>query len=217
MKLISKQKKVYYYQPTKFFLEDLERIYSIISEITESINIRNDDFEFENLQDLQKINTADVSNLKIVGNKNGLPQFILFIYSKLIYISAESDEPALLGGIEKVKEIIKTRKRPILLSNTNVIVISIIGLILTSIAGVLLALSVNTVLLIRLLIAASLILDLYAFSQLFFGKNQIILKYSKESPSFWRRNSDKIFVAIIASVCTVILGYIITIVFTPTP
>ena len=201
MKRKSKQKKLTINQPTKLFLEDIEQIYSIVNETMDSVSIENEDFEFENLQDLLEIKSSSLTNIRLVGYKNGRFRIFFSVYPRLIYISIEEDEPALVGTIEKVKEIIGARKRSLLLPIRFLTVLAFLGLVLSFLG-----------LFFRSLPAfqgvISIVYNIFVLLLIYLSKNQIILTYSKNTPSFWKRNSDNIIVAIITSILTLIIGYV---------
>lgn len=200
MKTLSKRINLNINQPTKLFLEDLENINSNITEIADSISIRNNDFEFENLPDLLQIKTPELTELKFIGYKNGFPNLFLFIYPKTIYLEAYNDEPMVLGVIEKVKVIIRSRKRPLLQPMRFLTALVFLGLVV-SIS--------NLVAIDSLLVSIiSIVFNITVVLLILLSKNKIILTYSKNTTSFWKKNSDTIIVAIITSIMTLIIGYI---------
>ncbi len=208
MKRKSKEKILTLTQPTKFFLEDVEQIYSIIDEVTESVSVENDDYEFNNLQELLDIKSLSLTNLKLVGYKNYLPQIFFFVNPGSIYIRINKDETSLLGTIEKIKEIIGARKRHLIPSQTFLRSFALLPLIL-AISGLVIKLLIrNQDGVFYTLLGISLFLNVPYWFLNNLPKNQIILSYSKNLPSFWKRNSDTIIVAVITSILSLTIGYI---------
>ena len=209
MKALSRRIDLTINQPTKLFLEDLENIYSNITGIEDNISIRSDDFEFENIPDLLKNKTTEVTELTIIGYKNSYPNLFLFIYPKTIYLKADNDEPMVLGVIEKIKEIIKSRKRRLLFPAKGIIALSLIGLLGLVLALVLQKLLPDNLILSRIVLAISIFLNLSTWIQLLFAKNQINLVYSKDAPSFWKRNRDVIISGAIMTILTLLITYLL--------
>lgn len=156
----------------------------------DSVSIRNDDYEFENPQDLLEIKSSSLTNLLLIGSKNGRFRFFFSVYPRSIYISIQEDEPSLVGTIEKVKEIIGARKRPLLQPTRCLWVLVLVGLVLS-------ILNLINFPIKDLIATASLLVSIFSivfnFTLLLLillSKNKIILAYSKNTTSFWKRNSD---------------------------
>lgn len=215
MKPKSKERITTIKQPTKLFLEDLELIFSILQETMDKVEVENDDFEFDNIQDLSQIKADSLIRLKFFGYKNNMIQIFIYICPKYISIILKKDDPILIGTIEKIKEIFGARKRNFFLSPKTVLVFSIIGLVISvSYLGSQLFLEVKSFFFIPLIGMISSVLSLFF---LYFSKNQIILSYSKNAPSFWKRNQDKIIIGIITSFLTLLLSFVLGRVFNLIP
>jgi hypothetical protein len=124
MKFKSKQKTLTITYPTKLFLEDLEHIYAILKEVVDKVTIDNDDFEFENLHDLSEMKSSDLKNLNLIGYKNNWPTISFLVYPNNISIRINQDEPSLLGAMEKIKEVISTRRLLTGISRTPQLILS---------------------------------------------------------------------------------------------
>jgi|WetSurMetagenome_2_1015567.scaffolds.fasta_scaffold299480_2 hypothetical protein len=208
MKRKSKEKILNINQPTRLFLEDLEQIYSIINDTMGSVSVENDDYEFENLQDLLELKSPSLTNLKLVGYKGKWPQIFFFINPGSIHIRIDKDEPSLLGTIEKVKEIITARKRYPMLSPAIKLLLSCVPFVLVLSSLIYLFVSRKPDGAFYTLIGLSWLLIVPVLFLNIPPRNQIILAYSKNVPSFWKRNSDGIIVATITSILTLIIGFL---------
>ena len=195
-------------QPTELFLEDVEQVYSTISETAESVSIENDDYEFESIKDLLEIKSSSLTNLKLIGYQNEWPQFFLFINPNSIYIQINKDEAPLLGTAEKVIETIGARKRRFMPSSQTLQILSGLAILL-AISSLVVKFAVkNSNEYFYALIAATWLLNILILVLVNLPKNKINLAYSKNVPSFWKRNSDTITVAIITSILTLIISFI---------
>lgn len=195
-------------QPTELFLEDVEQIYSTISETADSVSIENDDYEFESINDLQEIKSSSLTNLKFIGYQNEWPQFFLFINPNSIYIRIYNDEMHLLGTASKVKEIISVRQRRFPPSRVTLVFLWVIAVV-TSLVGLVIKFATqNHNEIVYTLIATTWIINILLVVLVKIPKNKINLTYSKNMPSFWKRNLDKIITGVITSLLTLIISYL---------
>jgi hypothetical protein len=218
MKRKSKKRIISIYQPTRLFIDDLEQIYSAMCETMHKVSIETDDYEFENIQELAELKTPKLTNLKMVGYKDNWPYFFFFMYPNSIHIRVEKDETELLGTMEKVKEIISVHKRPLLpASRASQILFSFLPLIAIVVAIIYAFVSKSQDAFYYTLFGVSIFLNIPVWIFNLSPKNQAILSDSKNASSFWKRNSDTIWVAIITTILTLIIAYFFGKIFTTPP
>lgn len=208
MKRKNKEKTSTIFQPSEFFLDDLEHFHSIISETMDSVSIENSDYEFENVSELVEEKSPPLTNIEFIGYQNKSPKIFLFIDPWSIYIRINKDEPSLLGTVEKIKEIIKVRKRRFVPSNELLTILTWVGVFLAVLSLVIRLTMKDYSVLFFTVLGISLFLNIPISFLIKYPKNKINLTYSKLTPSFWKRNSDTIVVAVITSILTLIISYI---------
>jgi len=192
-------------KPVKLYLEDIENIFSLLSETYEKVLLRTDEFELESVDELKKLNIDNISRLSIIAHQDGWPSFLLSIFYDEIGIRIWKDNPTSLGVQEKIKQILKKRERSSflqLLYNKAAAFIVLWFLLISLILS--LSQKSSIVLLNILAIALTVLWVFFAYKS---TQNLIILKHSINAPSFLKRNSEAILVTIITSIITLLLGY----------
>lgn len=195
--------------PAKLYLDDIEKIVETMLQISDKVEISNEEYSFESLDELKELKQEALRNLEITASH---PSRISIHFKKdSIYLHASDDAPASRGILEKIKEIVAQRSRRLVwLLNSNflsggffalsMIVFIFYGVIdgngycfLAGIIGVIIG----------------WFWSWRSIRSQHFNYSVIILKHRIDAPSFFKRNRDKIIIAIIASV----IGGIVVVVF----
>jgi len=127
------------------------------------------------------------------------------VYPNSIHIRLEKDEPASLGTAEKIKEFVNTRKRPYW---PPLVPFSFAPFVSIALAIAYKYITKTQDFIYYTLFWASIILNIPVWYLNLSTKNQIILNHSKNTSSFWKRNSDTIVVAVLTSIITLVIAYV---------
>lgn len=173
----------------------------------DNVSIESGDYEFENLEELLNSKIPFRKTIKFIGKKGAWPQLLVSIHESMVYINLQKDEPLLLGSVEKIKTIIKRNKRALVPSIYNNMVLIAIGLILCLTGLITRQFSLIPEPYPMILVYLSYPPLFYSLLFSFPSRNRIFFTYSKDTLSFWERNKDKLIVAIIPSILSLIVGY----------
>lgn len=199
------------FKPVVLYLDDLEKIVEILKELSDRIRIFTDEYELDSLDELQKIGQETLNTLiiEVGGSKVSFPDISLNFKPDGISFRVDEDTASTTGVLEKTKEFLNGHKRklyflamlfywfcfiPIGLS---------IGFLLGSPFTFIRALIVFAIVLF------SLICLRWSYEAVNKKWSVIHLKRRVDSPSFWKRNKDKITIAIITIIFTTILNWLV--------
>ena len=186
-----------YFKPVVLYLDDLEKIFEIIKEVCKKIIISTSEYEIENLNELKELNKESLNYLKINGQE---PWLVLEIDFSNLYLYIHEEDAMSRGIFEKVKQILKDRKRKYSwLSKDN-----FVGSIGTLLLGILIfsiyiGIKQKNLFYISIGILSLLLGFIFTRISLNLGYNEIYLKRRAESKSFWKRKKDEIIIAIISA------------------
>jgi len=191
-------------KPVILYFDDLERIVEILKELSNNIVIFTDKYELDSLHELQEIH-KDTLNWLTLGIAK--PQVSVNFRPNGILLYIEEDIPVSRGILEKVKQLLRNCKRKLSWLAMN----SWIGA--TIIGGSIFFFSSRSfmgILLGCLMTFLGAILLWWGHGVIDKKWSVIHLKRRIELPSFWKRNKDRIVVAIIS----ITFGSLITLVIT---
>ena len=196
MKELKKSIK-YVYKSVNLYLDDIKKIYELMKSHDSELTMTNDDYIFDNVDELMDLKRGSIDVLKI-QNKNFDMRFELSEHG--VELNIDKDTPTAMGIYIQIKEIIEKRKRRIIPLNY------ICGIGIGS--GFTICLYFFDNVFFRVIGATiailSLLLGYFTFQSV---SSKIILKYKIDSPPFIKRNLDSIIVSIIF----LLLGIILTV------
>ncbi|NOT05567.1 MAG: hypothetical protein HOP27_13305 [Anaerolineales bacterium] len=179
-------------KPVKLYLDDLEKIVSILRTESAEVSIETREYKYESLEELARNRKDTIYELKL---KSRYVTLTFTEYSAELYIL--NDEDKLRGIFEKIKEIVVKRERNYrkIVSTSWSWVFWILGAILF--IGKFLPSSINNSLALIFLIPA-LVINIW----LYLEQNKysiIILSYHTDQSSFWKQNRNNILMLIIGA------------------
>lgn len=189
-----------YFKPVVLYLDDLDKILEIIKEVCKKIIIKTSEYEIENLNELKKLNKESLDYLMIRAEE---PWLILEIDFSKLYLYIDEDDAISRGIFEKVKQILKNRKRKFSWLKEKLFQVPLLFIFSF---GLVVGISRKNIVLI-LIGVLFLVLLVMHLSWDIKACNIIHLKRKTESKSFWKRKKDEIIIAIISA----IIGSVFTI------
>jgi hypothetical protein len=195
--------------PVTLFLDDLEKIVSIVQQVSDNIEIETDEYTLTGLQDLQKLKAEFINDLtfRCYADKDPIRKLygpILAIRFKddQAYLILAKETPAFRGILAEVRDFIMSRRRKwsrLTLTPTAPLIAGMLAPFVMLIGGMG---KVGYVLALPVFGAIELICIIWGWWTLHQKYSVIFLKRHTEAPSFWVRNRDQILVAILASLLT---------------
>lgn len=194
------------FKPVTLFLDDLEDIVGIFKEVSNKVEIIADEYKLDDSDEFSKLRKEMVDSLIIRSLEPWISLSIEYVDSN-IYL--DQDTALSRGILEKVKEILKRRRRRFSwLSRDNLVGVffSLFSLVLFFL--IYKGISQKSFLYILLGIFDLLFGSLFIRFCVKLGRNIIYLKRHAESKSFWKRRKDEIIIAVISA----IVGAVVTII-----
>jgi hypothetical protein len=193
-------------KPVKLYLDDTEQIIEIFRQDSLEVSISTKDYvlnDFKELSDLKKDFITDV----FIRVKE--PYISLSLEHHQIWLYAEKDNAISRGLFEKVKQLLSKRKRPLAQFLQSSLLTGLFAG--TSIPLLTMGLAKTNSMLIfvsAIIFILALASGWYSYHDHFERYSIIIPKYKIEAPSFWKRNSDALVLAIFSAIA----GGIITLI-----
>jgi len=192
------------------FQEDIDFFYEVLKELSPDFDITINDFLLDNYNEISEVREkiSEVTNIQFFN-----PSHLSFsINQNKAHICPFSTKLEVTGATERIHKRLLSCKRKISW-------ISIFGSPITLNAGLWFALGSAVLhkfyswsfLYIPIVVGVVMSIGsgIVIFSAIHEKSCNITLYYSKDRPSFWKRNSDKIRIAIITAIITGIFAYII--------
>jgi len=198
------------YKPCILYLDDLQTIYNILHEVSPNIIVSSKEYEFENIDDISKLENKTIHYLIMQINE---PHIKLEFANSSISFYASKDDFYTRGIASKIKEVFAKRERPLMWLFNPKVTGGIIG---TSIALYFLKKEILPLRYIPLIELVSYLL--FVFGLLFgwysmkidFNRYATIhLENFKSKISFWQKNKDAILLAILSAIFGAILSRLI--------
>ena len=200
------------FKPVKIYLDDVEIIYNILQEISEDISIETDEYAIKDIKQLSRLNKERITMLRF----KVLEPFItldLTPHEAQLYISG--DDLVSVGVFEKLKKAVARRQRFSTLSFRYIWLIALpVSFLLSQVILSLGRKDYTTAWLSFAGFAIGILWYLYNAYQDMNRHSLIILKYRRDTPSFWRRNADNIKVELISGTFGAILGAVLGVIAT---
>lgn len=199
-------------QPVTLYMDEIEQIVNAFREISPDVSVSTNDYlltDFKQLSEFKKEYLTDV-NIKVRE-----PYIDLSLEHHQIFLYAAKDDLISRGLYEKVKAILRKNKRPFfkILQNFGIITGISLYLILYGLSRQ----SWQTVSVAAVSLLVSIAIGWYAYQDRFKKFSIIIPKYKVEVPSFWKRNSDALVLALFSAVFGGIVTLILVKAFNITP
>lgn len=200
--------------PGNYFLEDISYIYELLASNFEKVVIITDQFEFENLEEVKSYKEP-IKRMSInAHNSLSIESFFSIEIDTWVRISSNSDTVLARGIAEKVADLAKKRVKPFNIFNRTPfldlsdVIISAIFLGFP-IAGFYF-IKVNKPIVGSFFIGVSTLLFFWLIYVENKRKSTVKLIHKYESPNFFKANSDKIIIAIIAAIFGGIINFLIS-------
>jgi hypothetical protein len=194
-------------KPVCLYLDDLKEIVSILEGTCEKIDIQTDDVLLDSLDEIGDLKKEILNNLTISG-KN--PYVSLSMQPYRIWLYIHEDTPESRGLFQKVKLVLVRCQRPLarILHNTALSGLSSWIWILTGVAAIKLK-SRLLGLCVGLLFILSTVWVFYGIR--YYDRRSIIVvpKNRIDSPSFVKRNLDKIIVGLVCAIIGALITYLL--------
>lgn len=201
----------------RLYLDDIEAIFEIISTTSEETRILTEWYELDEVDELRELEMDVIHTLSFGGQR---PRITLeLIPDKIVLYIADKSDTVSLGIFEKIKAIIKNRKRRFRWLWSGAVLGVLMTLIVFSLAGTLYSLAVlnsrsgssnlltdQLALYLPLILVSSIILFIIGLRNSLKTFTIIHLTYKKDNPSFFKRKKDDIILAVISA----IIGGLIT-------
>lgn len=196
-------------QPVKLYLDDIDSLFQILSEVSTEVKIETSEHQFQNTSDLKKLDKESIHVFKLYCHN---PYISLDINKRsTIWLFTDKDLPAQRGTFEKLKKKLIQKKR---YSVPTIIYPILFILILNAFFYLVLSYIEKPLEHFLILGLAVLIISYligYLTYQIYLNKRSIIFLDKKiDSPNFWKRNKDRIIIAVSSSIVGAIAGALIT-------
>lgn len=203
--------------PVILYYDDLERIIEIFKEGSKEINISTDEYEFEDITEIQKIDKEKLDSLTIdIQN----PYVSLNFKPDSIWLYISEDTSASRGIFEKLKYLLTKRRRILCFPAKSYFFSGVLsgGIIGWSFWFLLNAIVfeeniVRNVQLGGIILILGIILSYWILYFIPRNYSTIYTKKRNELPSFWARKKDDIFLVILGSILGIVGTLLITILF----
>ncbi|MBI4447236.1 MAG: hypothetical protein HY645_15195 [Acidobacteria bacterium] len=185
-------------KPVKLFLDDIERIVATLREVSSEVEITTDEYVLADLSQLSDLKHECLTTLKLL-NRN--PYLAVDLEPSRVWLYIAEDTPTARGLYEKVRSILVQQRRPFasaLISWWFPLMIS---------AGMVTAFLIGTIQSNPLAVGLGLVLFGFALWGMWYSHRVVTGRYSiiipkrrRESPSFLKRNADRIILAMISAI-----------------
>ncbi|MGA2504299.1 MAG: hypothetical protein ABSG01_09440 [Anaerolineales bacterium] len=195
------------FEPSVLYLDDIEHIIEIFKEASDKVNISTADYAIEDLNQLSKLKYESLNELNISIDN---PHLSLHLKPDYLMLFTSKNDLLSIGLFEKIKAFLLKKRRPFIWLINNFVLWSIFSFIgLYSFTG-----SLQNHYWIGATLSSILIIILgfwiwYYFRVQFKIHSVIILKNRIQAPSFWKRNSDKIWLIIMSALAGGIITFLI--------
>jgi hypothetical protein len=198
--------------PLKLYLEDIEHMVDLLKPVSLNPTILTDEYEYANLSELQGEKQKVLRKLLITADTSDGFSIALNLKSDSADLSViGAEQPNMRGVFDQVLDYLRERKEyAIMLSRFAFfcflfLVASLAPLLFdrfdVTYAGLLIILAA--------VVAISTILGL---TQSFLATHRystILLTYGSNAPSFWKRNWEKIAIAVVSGLINLVIGIIL--------
>src|SRR4030042_649581 len=184
----------------KLYLDDLQDIYEILTELSKDIELKCEDYILDNIKELAGIKNDTIKYFEFVLSN---PNVNILCSEGKVIIDINEDTLLLRGIYDKIKQVIEKRIKNIPSKTTIFLLISSIPIILF--LFIYFMITYNFIILyimfaVLFLIVASLLFFIFRTD-----KTIIYLKLKIDINTFWIRNKDKIIISIFSALLSAII------------
>jgi len=183
--------------PVKLYLDDLDSIYEILRQKVKNIDIKTEDYVVEDVKQLKNLGTEKLHHLSIECSD---PNIDIQFYPGWVKIQFYEDSTYNRGILSEIEDIIN--KRRVLLGSfltSNWAFFLNGGLFSGSLIG-LWEMPQTYMWLFLALLLISILSLIFLWKFRITSYSTIMLLERKEETSFWKRNKDEVFIAIISAI-----------------
>jgi hypothetical protein len=196
--------------PVLLYREDIEQIFTILRELSPDLEVATDDCAFDNADEWLEVKRDYLPRLEIKTR----PRLVTVdLHPHWVQINAIEDTIQCMGALTKIEQLLRSRGRAAkTLAVVDKALIPFTVLFTLATAHAVLTKSWFTAFFLSL--AAVVWITLWVWGVYLHNGHAvtIIPKYRVDAPSFWRRNSDKIWIAAIGAAIGSVLGILGTMV-----
>ena len=204
-------------KPVKLYYDDVIEIIEILKEGGGEIEIEADDYMLDSPDEILSIEKPFFTKLEI---RHLNPRVSIDFESNQIWLYAEEDTPVQRGLYDKVKSLLKEKQRTF----ATIFQSSICSGVYTGASSWFLfgipfneTNKIGSIFIGLLMLCTGILWMVLGHKSQFNYFSIIVPSKKKESPNYWQRNKDQIFVAFIAAALGIIGTIVVTKFFSPTP
>ena len=195
--------------PVKLYLEDIGAIWDVLKDTCEEVILKTEEYEYGSVEEFARESKGIIHKLTFTGSRPYLTVDLALDNSRLY---AGADDAKSYGGLEKVRELLKQRRRPVVsvaTGGTGIVLLLFAAFLLSYLgAEAIRYRSLWWGIATALVVLIVLYLVVMSFRWITRG-NLIIPKHRAEAPSFFRRNQDQLVTGIILSLFGALIGYVL--------
>jgi hypothetical protein len=194
----------------KLYLDDVRRVVEILRQASEEVSLLAEGFALDNWEELPALKKECIRKLSISSHS---PYVSLDLGPSQIFLYIKENTPLSRGLFEQIKTVVRARSRPFkwLTSFTALTLAAFVaGSCLGSLAVLGASIYTKNVLAFATLLFVVLIFGSwsgYGYYVQLSHYSTVIPKYRIESPGFFKRNGDNIFLALISAVIGAAIMY----------
>lgn len=190
----------------KIYLDDLREIYNYLKEISDKVTIETDEASFENIDELTEIK-GKIKSISLIA----ISPYISVVIERDVNIYTSDDSTVVVGTVEKIRRLLAikrklfgrafsyTSKIPTIFFGFMVLSYILFNIFKKHAAGIVFGYTYVVTLLCCFIIL---------FGTLAY-KSTILLYNKNDMKGFWVRNKDTIFVGLLVSIISTLIGIFI--------
>jgi NADH:ubiquinone oxidoreductase subunit 5 (subunit L)/multisubunit Na+/H+ antiporter MnhA subunit len=189
----------------KLFLDDIEEVLQILATSCQTVSIQDKDFEYQSLDEVIQKRGKHPKTLHLIGYN---PYVVLSIsgFIRSVHLFANGEEPSMIP-FAKIKSILERNKRGWVHGILGPAMITAYSITLI---GWFLRLPISLALRITLVAILLILISVLGVSIEHGMLSILSLGNKSEKGSFWSRNRDSIWLALITAIVTALLTWFIT-------
>ena len=194
-------------KPVKLYLDDLTEIVEILKGACEEVCIQIEDVQLDDLDEISSLRKEVIFDISVRGYE---PYVSVEMKPHTIHLYIQEDTPESRGLLEKVKTVLlRCRRFTLFLDNAPYIFGTLLGFSI----GIFVILKERPMVfgILNLALFMAVVLSFkFVFNEKLKHYTTVVLKYKIETPGFFKRNKDRILLALISASIGAIVTYILT-------
>jgi hypothetical protein len=191
-----------------YFIEDILDIYELLDSVSSRVVISTEQFEFESLEEVKEYKRP-IKEISLTA----YDPYISIKIDTWVRVYSSEDTPLARGVVEKIADLAKRHVKPFNIKSRaptfNMSTIIILAIIVLCPATGVYFFADNRPIIGSLLFGFVLFFVSWVIYATEIRKSTIKLIPKYEAPNFFKANSDKIFIAVIAAIVGVIIKFLI--------